>query len=138
MSGNANIIVIEGRLTRDPNFTKTKNGKSLCKFSMANNRYYYTNGSLQKEVYFFDFITWGYNAEKAASSLSKGSHVLVSGELRQNSYFTKEGNRRNSIYILALEIKSLSKKTLDNNSSNELATNQEISNIIEENMEQTF
>ena len=105
---------------------------------MANNRYYYTNGSLQKEVYFFDFITWGYNAEKAASSLSKGSHVLVSGELRQNSYFTKEGNRRNSIYILALEIKSLSKKTLDNNSSNELANNQEISNIIEENMEQAF
>ena len=103
---------------------------------MANNRYYYTNGSLQKEVYFFDFITWGYNAEKAASSLSKGSHVLVSGELRQNSYFTKEGNRRNSIYILALEIKSLSKKTLD--SGDEIANNQEISNIIEENMEQTF
>ena len=117
---------------------QNQNGKSLCKFSMANNRYYYTNGSLQKEVYFFDFITWGYNAEKAASSLSKGSHVLVSGELRQNSYFTKEGNRRNSIYILALEIKSLSKKTLDNNSSNEIANNQEISNIIEENMEQTF
>ena len=138
MSGNANIIVVEGRLTRDPSYIKTKNGKSLCKFSMANNRYYYTNGSLQKEVYFFDFITWGYNAEKAASSLSKGSHVLVSGELRQNSYFTKEGNRRNSIYILALEIKNLSKKTLDNNSSNELANNQEISNIIEENMEQAF
>ena len=117
---------------------QNQNGKSLCKFSMANNRYYYTNGSLQKEVYFFDFITWGYNAEKAASSLSKGSHVLVSGELRQNSYFTKEGNRRNSIYILALEIKSLSKKTLDNNSSNEIANNQEISNIIEENMEQAF
>ena len=136
MSGNANIIVIEGRLTRDPNFTKTKNGKSLCTVSMANNRYYYTNGSLQKEVYFFDFITWGYNAEKAASSLSKGSHVLVSGELRQNSYFTKEGNRRNSIYILALEIKSLSKKTLD--SGGEIANNQEISNIIEENMEQAF
>lgn len=136
MSGNANIIVIEGRLTRDPNFMKTKNGKSLCKFSMANNRYYYINGSLQKEVYFFDFITWGYNAEKAASSLSKGSHVLVSGELRQNSYFTKEGNRRNSIYILALEIKSLSKKTLD--SGGEIANNQEISNIIEENMEQAF
>ena len=133
-----NNVILMGRLTRDPNFTKTKNGKSLRKFSMANNRYYYTNGSLQKEVYFFDFITWGYNAEKAASSLSKGSHVLVSGELRQNSYFTKEGNRRNSIYILALEIKSLSKKILDNNSSNELANNQEISNIIEENMEQAF
>lgn len=136
MSGNANIIVIEGRLTKDPNFMKTKNGKSLCKFSIANNRYYYINGSLQKEVYFFDLISWGYNAEKVASNLKKGSHVLVSGELRQNSYFTKEGNRRNSIYILALEIKSLSKKTLD--SGGEIANNQEISNIIDENMEQVF
>ena len=53
MSGNANIIVVEGRLTRDPSYIKTKNGKSLCKFSIANNRYYYVNGSLQKEVYFF-------------------------------------------------------------------------------------
>ena len=138
MSGNANIIVIEGRLTKDPNFMKTKNGKSLCKFSMANNRYYYTDGSLQKEVYFFDFVAWGYNAEKAASNLSKGSHVLVSGELRQDSYITKEGNRKSSVYILALEIKSLGKKHLDNNSSNELANNQSISNIIDENMEQAF
>ena len=71
MSGNANIIVIEGRLTRDPNFMKTKNGKSLCRFGIANNRYYYINGSLQKEVYFFDLISWGYNAEKVASNLRK-------------------------------------------------------------------
>ena len=136
MSGNANIIVIEGRLTRDPNFMKTKNGKSLCKFSIANNRYYYTNGSLQKEVYFFDLISWGYNAERDASNLKKGSHILVSGELRQNSYFTKEGNKRNSIYILALEIKNLSKKSLNNNG--EIANNQTVSNVIDENMEQAF
>lgn len=136
MSGNANIIVIEGRLTRAPNFMKTKNGKSLCKFSIANNRYYYTNGSLQNEVYFFDLISWGYNAEKVASNLKKGSHILVSGELRQNSYFTKEGNKRNSIYILALEIKNLSKKSLNNNG--EIANNQTVSNIIDENMEQAF
>lgn len=136
MSGNANIIVIEGRLTRDPNFMKTKNGKSLCKFSIANNRYYYTNGSLQNEVYFFDLISWGYNAEKVASNLKKGSHILVSGELRQNSYFTKEGNKRNSIYILALEIKNLSKKSLNNNG--EIANNQTVSNVIDDNMEQAF
>ena len=69
MSGNANIIVVEGRLTRDPSYIKTKNGKSLCKFSIANNRYYYVNGSLQKEVYFFDLIAWGYTAEKVAVNL---------------------------------------------------------------------
>lgn len=135
MSGNANIIVIEGRLTKAPNFMKTKNGKLLCKFSIANNRYYYTDGSLQKEVYFFDLISWGYKAEKVAS-LNKGSHVLISGELRQNSYLTKEGVKRNSIYILALEIKNLDKKSLD--SDGKIANNQTVTNIIDESMEQVF
>ena len=94
MSGNTNIMLIEGRLTRDPSYTKTKNDKSLAKFSVANNRYYYINGSLQKEVYFFDIVAWGYTAEKVAINLSKGSHILVNGELRQNTYTTKDGIKR--------------------------------------------
>lgn len=139
MSGNANIIVIEGRLTKDPTYMKTKNGKSLCKFSIANNRYYYTNGSLQREVYFFDLVTWGYNADKAAVTLFKGRHVLVNGELRQNSYVSKDGNKKNSIYILALEIKNLDKKTVERNTyTANIANNQIVSDSIEESLEEVF
>ena len=138
MSGNANIIVIEGRLTKDPTYMKTKNGKSLCKFSIANNRYYYTNGSLQKEVYFFDLVTWGYNADKAAVSLFKGRHVLVNGELRQSSYISKEGIKKNTFYILALEIKNLDKKSIGNTSYTRTANNQIVSDSIEENLEESF
>ncbi len=138
MSGNANIIVIEGRLTKDPTYMKTKNGKSLCKFSIANNRYYYTNGSLQKEVYFFDLVTWGYNADKAAVSLFKGRHVLVNGELRQSSYISKEGIKKNTFYILALEIKNLDKKSIGNTSYTRTANNQIVSDSIEENLEEAF
>lgn len=138
MSGNANIIVVEGRLTKDPTYMKTKNGKSLCKFSIANNRYYYTNGSLQKEVYFFDLVTWGYSADKAAVSLFKGRHVLVNGELRQNSYTSKDGSKKNNIYILALEIKNLDKKSIGSSSYTKIANNQIISDSIEENLEEVF
>ncbi|WP_300369773.1 single-stranded DNA-binding protein [Brachyspira sp.] len=138
MSGNANIIVIEGRLTKDPTYMKTKNGKSLCKFSIANNRYYYTNGSLQKEVYFFDLITWGYNADKAAVSLFKGRHVLINGELRQNSYISKDGIKKTAVYILALEIKNLDKKSIGNTSYTKMANNQIVSDSIEENLEEVF
>ncbi|WP_297285753.1 single-stranded DNA-binding protein [uncultured Brachyspira sp.] len=138
MSGNANIIVVEGRLTRDPSYIKTKNGKSLCKFSIANNRYYYVNGSLQKEVYFFDLIAWGYTAEKVAVNLLKGRHILVNGELRQNSYIAKDGSRKNSIYILALEVKSLDKKTIEKNNYYNSANNQIVSDVIEESLEQAF
>ena len=138
MSGNANIVVMEGRLTKDPTYMKTKNGKSLCKFSIANNRYYYTNGSLQKEVYFFDLVTWGYNADKAAVSLFKGRHVLVNGELRQSSYISKEGIKKNTFYILALEIKNLDKKSIGNTSYTRTANNQIVSDSIEENLEEAF
>lgn len=138
MSGNANIIVIEGRLTKDPSYMKTKNGKSLCKFSIANNRYYYTNGSLQKEVYFFDLVAWGYNADKAAVNLFKGRHILVNGELRQNRYTAKDGSKKTAVYILALEIKNLDKKSIGNTSYMNTANNQIIHDSIEENLEEVF
>lgn len=94
MSGNTNIVIVEGRLTKDPTYMKTKTGRSLCKFSIANNKYYYSNGNLQKEVYYFDLVAWGYNADKAAVNLFKGKHVLVNGELRQNIYTSKDGSKK--------------------------------------------
>lgn len=147
MSGNTNIMLIEGRLTRDPSYTKTKNDKSLAKFSVANNRYYYINGSLQKEVYFFDIVAWGYTAEKVAINLSKGSHILVNGELRQNTYTTKDGIKKTSIYILALEIKSLDKKmdiqssssfSSTSNNANSSIHSMVVSDFIEEDLERVF
>lgn len=138
MSGNTNIIVIEGRLTKDPIYMKTKNGKSLCKFSIANNRYYYTNGTLQKEVYFFDLAAWGYNADKAAVNLFKGRHVLINGEIRQNRYVSKDGNKKTSFYILALEIKNLDKKSIGNNTYSNSSNSQIVSDFIEDNLQETF
>ena len=138
MSGNTNIMLIEGRLTREPSYSKTKNDKSLAKFSVANNRYYYINGSLQREVYFFDVVVWGYTAEKVAINLTKGSHVLINGELRQNTYTTKDGVRKTSIYILALEIKSLDKKNNIQNTSNTNIHSMVVSDFIEEEVEQVF
>lgn len=138
MSGNANIVVMEGRLTKDPTYMKTKNGKSLCKFSIANNRFYYMNGTLQKEVFFFDLVTWGYTADKAAVSLFKGRHVLVNGELRQNVYTAKDGTKKSSVYILALDIKKLDKKSIGNTTYTQTANNQTVSDFIEENLEEVF
>lgn len=138
MSGNTNIVVIEGRLTRDPIYMKTKSGRSLCKFSIANNKYYYSNGSLQKEVYYFDLVVWGYNADKAAVSLFKGKHVLISGELRQDSYTAKDGSKKNSFYILVSEINNLDKKVVGNIEYTKTANNQIVSDFIEENLEEVF
>ncbi|MEI0517433.1 single-stranded DNA-binding protein [Brachyspira murdochii] len=138
MSGNTNIVIVEGRLTKDPIYMKTKTGRSLCKFSIANNKYYYSNGNLQKEVYYFDLVAWGYNADKAAVNLFKGKHVLVNGELRQNIYTSKDGSKKNSFYILVSEINNLDKKSVGNIEYTKTANNQRLSDFIEENLEEVF
>ncbi len=110
MATNTNILIIEGRLTRDPVVTKTQKGTSLCKFSIANNRYYYTDKGFKNEVSFFDVVVWGYLADKSASRLKKASHILINGQLRQDSYMSKSGEKKQSIYILASDIQFLDKK----------------------------
>lgn len=134
MSGNTNIVLMEGRLTRDPSFSKTKNNKSICKFSLANNRYYYSENQLNNDVSFFNFVSWGSLAERSALKLHKGSHVFITGEIRENSYISKTGDKKNSIYILALDIKFLD-KTLPLNKN--VSTSKSFSkNIIKDSIEE--
>ena len=84
-------------------------------------------------------VAWGYNADKAAVTLFKGRHVLINGELRQNSYVSKDGNKKTSIYILALDIKNLDKKSVEKNTySPNMANNQIVSDFIEESLEEVF
>ncbi len=113
MSGNINMVIIEGRIVRDPEFSKIQSGTSMCKFSLANNKYYYKNNQVQNDVSFFDFVSWGKLAESAALNIHKGVHVLITGEVRQSVYKTKAGENRSKIYILALEIKYLGKKGVE-------------------------
>ena len=69
----------------------------------------------------------------------KGRHVLINGELRQNSYISKEGNKKTSIYILALEIKKKNKKSAEKNTYTiNTANNQMVSDFIEESLEEVF
>ncbi|MEK6797269.1 MAG: single-stranded DNA-binding protein [Spirochaetota bacterium] len=105
MASNINLIVVEGRLTRDPELLKTKSGKSLCKFSVANNRYYFQGKNLVDEVSFFNVTTWGPLAERCGASLKKGNPVLVSGNLKQDNYQTKNGEKREAVGIIAANVK---------------------------------
>lgn len=114
MSGNTNIVIIEGRVVRDPEYSKIKTGSSICKFSIANNRYYYSNNQVNNEVSFFDFVSWGRLADNAALNMHKGAHVFITGEIKQNTYKSKTGENKTKIYILALEIKYLGKKEVAN------------------------
>ncbi len=117
MAANTNILTIEGRLTHDPTITKTQKGISLCKFSIANNRYYYRNNGFKNDVSFFDVVIWGTLADEYSENLKKAGHILIHGQLRQDSYMSKMGEKKQSIYILASNIEYLDKKAESNYNS---------------------
>ncbi|MEK6794905.1 MAG: single-stranded DNA-binding protein [Spirochaetota bacterium] len=109
MNAQTNIIVIEGRLTSKPLLKRTKSGKSVCRFTISNNRYYFQNKNIIDDVSFFKIAAWGALAERSAETLSKGSLVLVSGTLSSKS-IAGSNEQRDDVKITAANIKFLSRR----------------------------
>jgi len=88
-------VILEGRLTRDPELKELPNC-TIAKFSVANNRK--KNG--EEVADFFDVVAFDRQAELAAQFLTKGAKVIVEGALRQNRWQNAEGQNRSKVEIL--------------------------------------
>lgn len=88
-----NKVIIEGRLTHDPELRQTPNGKIVCRFSVAVNR----------DENHTDFIACTAFAEKAEfiyRYFFKGKPVLVEGRLNSEKWTDKNGNNRETLSVL--------------------------------------
>lgn len=99
-----NTVNVVGNMTRDPELRYTPNGASVCNFGIAWNKRYQRNGEQVEEVSYFDITCWGTLAENVAASLTKGTRVVVSGELEQRSWETPQGERRSKVEIKADDV----------------------------------
>ncbi|MFW5712349.1 MAG: single-stranded DNA-binding protein [bacterium] len=99
-----NSIIVEGNLTRDPEYRLTPKGTAVCMFSLASNRYYKVNEETQQETSFFNVETWAKLAESCNQYLNKGRGVRVIGRLKQDRWTNKEGQNREKIKIVAEHI----------------------------------
>lgn len=100
-----NKLFLIGNLTKDPELTETSNGTSVCRFSVAVNRPYSSNG----EVDYFNITVWRALAENCGKFLKKGSKVAITASLQNRSY-DKEGVKRYVTDIIAGEVEFLSPK----------------------------
>ena len=99
-----NSVTIVGNLTKDPELRFTTGGKGVASFGLAVNRRYQVNGEWQDQTSYFNIVAWGQLGENAASSLTKGMRVVVSGRLEQREYQNREGEKRTAIEINADEV----------------------------------
>ncbi|MBU43460.1 MAG: single-stranded DNA-binding protein [Spirochaetaceae bacterium] len=93
MASDLNRVVLIGRLVRDPEIKQTQNGKSFCKFSIANNRTYVVDGNKREETSFINCVAFGRLSEIIQQYCQKGKQIAVEGRLTQRSWDSPEGKR---------------------------------------------
>lgn len=100
-----NKVIMMGRLTRDPEVTYTSGEKStaIAKFGLAVDRRNKREG--QPDADFFDAVTFGKRAEFVEKYLHKGTKIVITGEMQNNNYTNKEGQKvyRDQIMIEDIE-----------------------------------
>jgi single-strand DNA-binding protein len=106
---NINRIVLTGNLTRDPELRSTNNGTSVCGLRVAVNtrRKDPSTGEWTDKPNFFDVTVWGAQGENCAQYLQKGRPVAVDGRLEWREWQDKEGNKRQSVDIIADSVQFL-------------------------------
>jgi len=103
-------IFITGNLTADPELRTTKNGVSVCSFTIAvNRRFKDANG--EQKTDFFKISAWRGLGESCARYLSKGKKCAVIGELQPRLYEDKNGKTRMSLDVQADEVEFLTPKS---------------------------
>lgn len=108
-ASNINVVVITGNLTRDPELRSTPGGTSVCKLRVAVNsrRKDGQTGNWVDKPNYFDVTVWGAQGENCANYLSKGRPVAVEGRLDWREWEDKDGNKRQSVEIIANSVQFL-------------------------------
>ena len=107
-ASNINICAITGNLTKDPELRSTPGGTSVCKLRVAvNSRRKDQSGEWVDKPNYFDVTVWGAQGENCATYLSKGRPVAVDGRLDWREWEAQDGNKRQSIEIIAESVQFL-------------------------------
>ena len=96
----SNNVTVVGNLTMDPELRFTASGVAMVNISVADSRRYQDrSGDWQEETSFFRGTCWRDLAENVAESLTKGARVVITGRLKQRTWETNEGEKRNVVEL---------------------------------------
>lgn len=98
---NINRWTVSGRLTRDCQTLTTKTGKTLIRFSIANNWSLKTENGYEQKTNYFDCILLGHDG--LSVYLKQGKQVVVDGEARFSSWENK-GIKQTKIELIVDDI----------------------------------
>lgn len=101
-----NLVVLQGRLTAQPELKTTPNGVSVTSFTLASDRGYGDN----KQTDFIPCVAWRGTAEFISKYFQKGSMIAVEGSIQTRKYQDKNGDNRTAYEVVVSEAHFIEKK----------------------------
>lgn len=103
-----NKAMVIGRLGADPDVRYTQSNTAVATMSVATTeRYKDRNGELQENTEWHRIVAWGRLAEICQQYLKKGSLVYFEGPIQTREWEDKEGQKRYTTEIKALNMQML-------------------------------
>lgn len=93
-----NKVILIGRLCADPEFRQTTSGIPVCRFRIAVNRP--KRKDADQEADFINCTAWRATAEFISRYFTKGSKIVVEGQLRNNDYTDNNGVKHYGMDVL--------------------------------------
>lgn len=91
-----NIVLLQGRLTRDVESRTVGDGITVCRFTVAVDGYKDKDGNKQTD--FIECTAWRQTADFLARFFGKGQEIIIEGNLKNNN-FEKDGVKHYSYVV---------------------------------------
>lgn len=105
------MVILIGRLGKDPELRYTPQGSPVCNFSLATGETYkLKDGTEKNNTQWHQIVVWGSQAESCAQYLGKGSQTFIEGELNYEKFTDKQGVERVVAKVKASRVLFLNKE----------------------------
>lgn len=119
-----NKVLLIGNLTRDPELRYTPNGTAVVNLRLAvNRRFKDKTGELKEDTCFITVIAWNKQAEVCNQYLQKGRPVFVEGRLQSRSWEGSDGQKKNTIEVMAERVQFLGSRPSESQNAPKLEEN---------------
>ena len=103
MSG-VNQIMIVGNVGSAPELSYGQNNVPFCRFSVAVNEQWKTDGEKKERVTWFPVVTYNGLAETCANYIDRGRLVAVQGRVQNRDYEDRGGTRHEVMQVIAEKV----------------------------------
>ena len=103
-----NKVILIGRLGADPEIRYTNSGTAVANFSLATSTNWVNkDGEREERTEWHRIVAFGRLGEICGEYLGKGKQVYIEGRLQSRSWEDKDGTRRKTTEVVALQLQML-------------------------------